>query len=143
MRPPSGLTVRESPRAVHAQSPPLIDLSGLSDGKSLPDILHLLERRLTQLEDVVLPSYLAEGPAGQTAERWLLPLAIVWADDHVSPLSRDLALAYVSFDRSAGLLTDAFSLPLFAHSVLEALASAERMPSSEGEVAFEGCDEAS
>jgi maltose alpha-D-glucosyltransferase/alpha-amylase len=181
MRSPSGLTVRESPRAVHAQSPPLIDLSGLSDGKSLPDILHLLERRLTQLEDVVLPSYLAERrwfgrkdqalsacrvacisrltaidpaialceletmaerPAGQTAERWLLPLAVVWADDHVSPLSRELALAYVSFDRSAGLLTDAFSLPLFAHSVLEALASAERRPSSEGEVAFEGCDEA-
>src|SRR5918993_3078384 len=118
MRPPSGLTVRESPRAVHAQSPPLIDLSGLSDGKSLPDILHLLERRLTQLEDVVLPSYLAERrwfgrkdqalsacrvacisrltaidpaialcevdtmverPAGHTAERCVLPLAIAWA----------------------------------------------------------------
>ena len=147
----------------------------------MPDILHLLERRRAELEDVVLPAYLAErrwfgrkgqalsacriacisrltagdpaialceietmveGPAGQTAERWLLPLAVVWADDHVSPLSRELALAYVSFDGSAGLLTDAFSLPLFAHSVLEALASDERMPSSEGEVAFEACDEA-
>src|ERR1044072_9698105 len=60
MRSPSAVTVRQSPLAVPAQSRTLIDLSGLFDGKSLPDILHLLERRRAELEDVVLPAYLAE-----------------------------------------------------------------------------------
>ena len=64
---------------------------------------------------------------GTAPERWLLPLAIVWADD-VRPLSQDLAVAYVSFEGSAGLLTDAFSLPVFARSLLEGCRRLRALP---------------
>jgi maltose alpha-D-glucosyltransferase/alpha-amylase len=83
----------------------------------------------------------SNGPAGQAPERWLLPLAIVWADDDLRPLSQELAIAYVSFDGGAGLLTDAFSLPAFARTLLEGLSSTARIAASEGEVVFEGCQE--
>jgi maltose alpha-D-glucosyltransferase/alpha-amylase len=172
--------MRESASAEQAQSRPLIDLSGLSNGRSPPDILELLNSRRAELESVALPSYLAERrwfgrkdetlstcriacvsrlatdhpafvlcevettsetPAAHGPERWLLPLAIVWGDDDVRQLSRELALAYVSFEGSVGLLTDAFTLPVFALSMLEGL-SAARISASEGELVFEGCDEA-
>ena len=51
-------------------------------------------------------------------------------------------MAYVSFEGSAGLLTDAFSLPVFARSLLEGLSSTARIAASEGEVVFEGYDKA-
>ena len=53
----------------------------------------------------------SNGPAGQSPERWLLPLAIIWADDELRPLSQELAIADVSFDGAAGLLTDASRYP--------------------------------
>jgi maltose alpha-D-glucosyltransferase/alpha-amylase len=171
--------VRDCPRAEEPHSRPLIDLSGLSNGTSLPSILELLNSRRAELESAALPSYLverrwfgrkdetlsscriacmsrlapedpaivlcelettAEGRAGHAPERWLLPLAIVWADDVVRPLSQELAVADVSFEGRAGLLTDAFSLPVFARSLLEGLSSTARIAASEGEVVFEDCE---
>ena len=79
-----------------------------------------------------------EDPDGRGPERWLLPLAIVWGED-AQPLSKDLAVASVSFEGSAGLLTDAFSLPVFARSLLEGLSSTARSAAGEGELVFEGC----
>lgn len=164
------------PRAEDAESRALLDLSGLTNGRGLPDILDLLNSRRAELESTLLPSYLArrrwfgrkdetlstcrivcisrlpsgdpamvlsevettgEDPDGHGPERWLLPLAIVWGED-VQPLSKDLAVASVSFERSAGLLTDAFSLPVFARSLLEGLSSTARSAASEGELVFEG-----
>ena len=77
-----------------------------------------------------------EDPDGHGPERWLLPLVIVWGED-VQPLSKDLAVASVGFEGSAGLLTDAFSLPVFARSLLEGLSSTARTAASEGELVFE------
>ena len=164
------------PRAEHAESRTLLDLSGLSNGRGRPDILDLLKSRRAELESASLPSYLArrrwfgrkdetlstcrivcisslpsgdpamvlcevettgEDPDGHGPERWLLPLAIVWEED-VQPLSKDLAVASVSFEGSAGLLTDAFSLPVFARSLLEGVSSTARTAASEGELVFEG-----
>jgi maltose alpha-D-glucosyltransferase/alpha-amylase len=82
----------------------------------------------------------SKGQVGQGSERWLLPLAIVRADD-VRSLSQELAVADVSFEGGAGLLTDAFSLPGFARSLLEGLSSGARITASEGEVVFEDCEE--
>jgi maltose alpha-D-glucosyltransferase/alpha-amylase len=171
--------VRDPPRAEQSRSRPFIELGGLSNGKSLPDISRLLDSRRSELESVALPSYLAErrwfgrkdetlstcriacmsrlatadpaivlcelettaeGPAGHVPERWLLPLTIVWADDAVRPLSQELAVADVGFEGGAGLLTDAFSLPVFARCLLEGLSSASRLAASEGEVVFEDCE---
>ena len=78
-----------------------------------------------------------EDPDGHGPERWLLPLTIVWGED-AQPLSKDLAVASVSFEGSAGLLTDAFSLPVFARSLLEGLSSTARTAAGEGELVFEG-----
>jgi maltose alpha-D-glucosyltransferase/alpha-amylase len=172
--------VPELPPAEHAESRALLDLSGLSNGEGLPDVLDLLNSRCAELESAALPSYLArrrwfgrkdqtlstcriacisslpegepamvlcevetagESPEGHGPERWLLPLAIVWARN-LQPLSKDLAVAYVSFEGSAGLLTDAFSLAVFARSLLEGLSSAACIASSDGDVVFEGREEA-
>jgi maltose alpha-D-glucosyltransferase / alpha-amylase len=53
--------------------------------------------------------------------RWLLPLAIAWEDRQTGPLPAQLALARVRRGARVGLLTDAFSLPEFAGSVLTGL----------------------
>jgi len=69
--------------------------------------------------------------------RWLLPLSVVWDDEHVAALPSQLALARVRRGRRTGLLTDAFSLPAFAHQMLDALAAGARIETPEGTIGFE------
>jgi maltose alpha-D-glucosyltransferase/alpha-amylase len=127
--------VRE-PDHAEPHSRPLIDLDALPGGKALPDISALSPPIvLCELETTV------QRPAGHVCERWLLPLAIVRAGDDARPLSQELAVADVSFHGGAGLLTDAFSLPVFARNRLEGLSSSARIAASDGEILFEDCEQ--
>ncbi|PMS37442.1 trehalose synthase [Trinickia symbiotica] len=60
-----------------------------------------------------------EADVGTHTERYVLPLAITWGADTTVPLFTQLALARVRRGRTIGHLTDAFSLPQFAHGVLK------------------------
>ncbi|WJF91702.1 maltose alpha-D-glucosyltransferase [Paraburkholderia bonniea] len=62
-----------------------------------------------------------EATAGGHTGRYLVPLAITWGSDTTTPLFIQLALARVRRNRTIGHLTDAFSLPQFAHGVLRGL----------------------
>ena len=64
---------------------------------------------------------------------WLLPLAIAWEDRQPGPLPAQLALARVRRGARVGLLTDGFSLPEFANSILTGLATNAQT----GELRFE------
>ena len=69
--------------------------------------------------------------------RWQLPLSMCWDDEPSSALPSQLALARVRRGRRVGLLTDAFSLPVFARRMLEALANGEKIEGPEGQIVFE------
>ncbi|WP_133646679.1 maltose alpha-D-glucosyltransferase [Paraburkholderia flava] len=62
-----------------------------------------------------------EADVGDHTERYVVPIAISWGADTTTPLFMQLALARVRRNRNIGHLTDAFSLPLFAHGVLRKL----------------------
>ncbi|MEA2814786.1 MAG: maltose alpha-D-glucosyltransferase / alpha-amylase [Rhodospirillaceae bacterium] len=69
--------------------------------------------------------------------RWQLPLSISWEDESGAALPSQLALARVRRGRRMGLLTDAFSLPGFAHQMVASLADARRIDTPEGQIIFE------
>jgi maltose alpha-D-glucosyltransferase / alpha-amylase len=66
--------------------------------------------------------------------RWLLPLSIFWEDEPSAALPSRLALARVRHGRRLGLLTDAFSLPSFAHRFVACLAGAAKFALTDGGV---------
>jgi maltose alpha-D-glucosyltransferase/alpha-amylase len=72
-----------------------------------------------------------------TISRWQLPLSISWEDESGAALPSQLALARVRRGRRMGLLTDAFSLPGFAHQMVASLADARRIDTPEGQIVFE------
>ena len=72
-----------------------------------------------------------------TISRWQLPLSISWEDKSGAALPSQLALARVRRGRRMGLLTDAFSLPGFAHQMVASLADARRIDTPEGQIVFE------
>jgi len=72
-----------------------------------------------------------------TTSRWQLPLSISWEDESSAALPSQLALARVRRGRRMGLLTDAFSLPVFARQMLVSLADAQRIDTPEGQIVFE------
>jgi maltose alpha-D-glucosyltransferase/alpha-amylase len=72
-----------------------------------------------------------------TISRWQLPLSISWEDESGAALPSQLALARVRRGRRMGLLTDAFSLPGFAHQMVASLADARRIDTPEGQIIFE------
>jgi maltose alpha-D-glucosyltransferase/alpha-amylase len=78
---------------------------------------------------------------GET-NRWLLPLSVVWDDEHPAALPSQLALARVRRGRRTGLLTDAFTLAPFAHQMLDALASGARIETAEGTIELEPIESA-
>ena len=78
-----------------------------------------------------------EVKAEGATSRWLLPLSIAWEDEPAAALPEQLALARVRRGRRVGLLTDAFSLPAFAHQMLAALAGAIRIETPEGSIEFD------
>ena len=69
--------------------------------------------------------------------RWQLPLSMCWEDEPGAALPSQLALARVRRGRRVGLLTDAFSLPVFARQMLSSLADAQRIDTPEGQIVFE------
>jgi maltose alpha-D-glucosyltransferase/alpha-amylase len=69
--------------------------------------------------------------------RWQLPLSMSWEDEPGAALPSQLALARVRRGRRVGLLTDAFSLPVFARQMLSSLADAQRIDTPEGQIVFE------
>ena len=74
---------------------------------------------LTTVPDAGFAFTEIEADVGRHTERYVLPLAITWGTDTTVPLFTQLALARVRRGRNIGHLTDAFSLPLFAQSVLQ------------------------
>ncbi|SEB20149.1 maltose alpha-D-glucosyltransferase [Paraburkholderia sartisoli] len=70
-------------------------------------------------------------------ERYVVPLAITWGSDTTTPLFMQLALARVRRVRNIGHLTDAFSLPQFAHGVLRKLRERTVVPTvQKSEICF-------
>jgi len=72
-----------------------------------------------------------------TTSRWQLPLSTCWEDEPGAALPSQLALARVRRGRRVGLLTDAFSLSVFARRMLAALANGERIDTPQGRIVFE------
>ncbi len=68
--------------------------------------------------------------------RWLLPLSIFWEDEPSAALPNRLALARVRRGRRLGLLTDAFSLPAFAHRFISCLAAGDEFAHGDGVLRF-------
>ncbi|MBN8928501.1 MAG: maltose alpha-D-glucosyltransferase [Rhodospirillales bacterium] len=73
-------------------------------------------------------------------QRWLLPLGIAWEDKPGTPLQSQLALARVRRGPNVGLLTDAFSLPEFAHGIMAALAAGRVFEGPDGTIRCEPTD---
>ena len=74
------------------------------------------------------------------ASQWLLPLSVLWGDEPSAALPNRLALARVRRGPRLGLLTDAFSLPAFAHCVIAALAEGRQFESANGTLGFASTD---
>ncbi|PMS17708.1 maltose alpha-D-glucosyltransferase [Trinickia dabaoshanensis] len=83
---------------------------------------------LTTIPDAGFAFTEIEAEVGRHTERYVLPLAITWGTDTTVPLYMQLALARVRRGRNIGHLTDAFSLPLFAHAVLHKLREQAAIP---------------
>ena len=99
-------------------------------------------KSMSRIEGRGLPVGLIEVEVTGGAEptRWLLPLAVVSEDEHVSALANRLALARVRRGREVQLLTDAFALPGFAHAIATSLKAGARLPAGDGEIVFEQAD---
>lgn len=85
--------------------------------------------------EILLTQVEAKTDAG--ASCWLLPLSVTWEDEPAAALPAQLALAHVRRGRRVGLLTDAFSLPSFAHEMLTALAAGKHIETDEGSIHFD------
>ena len=59
--------------------------------------------------------------AGEQAEKYLLPLGVVWEDEMTGALPQQLALARVRRGRRVGVLTDAFAIDSFPQTILRLL----------------------
>jgi maltose alpha-D-glucosyltransferase/alpha-amylase len=135
----------------------IVDAIRSSESVFVRDVLpsYLIKRRWFSAKDQMIGSvkipYLMRLPDGQhevllaeietqadhDKQRWLLPLSVMWEDEPQLALPSQLALARVRRGRRTGLLTDAFSLPAFAHQMLAALAERRRIKTSEGTIVFE------
>jgi maltose alpha-D-glucosyltransferase/alpha-amylase len=83
---------------------------------------------LTTIPDAGFAFTEIEANLGEHTERYVLPLAITWDTDTTVPLSVQLALARVRRSRHIGHLTDAFSVPQFAHGVLKKMREQAAIP---------------
>jgi len=135
----------------------IVDALSTSDGAALVrDVVpaYLAKRRWFSAKDQSIRSakfkYLAALPGDREVllaevesksdgdvNRWLLPLAVAWDDEPAAALPGQLALARIRRGRRTGLLTDAFSVPAFAHQMLAAFCARARLETSEGTIAFE------
>jgi maltose alpha-D-glucosyltransferase / alpha-amylase len=135
----------------------IVDAIHAGETVFLRDVLpsYLTKRRWFSAKDQTIKSatvrYLAPLPGGDREvllaeietqadhdrHRWLLPLSVMWEDEPPIALPGQLALARVRRGRRTGLLTDAFSLPAFAHQMLDALAEGRQIETSDGTIVFE------
>ncbi|MGC1779949.1 MAG: maltose alpha-D-glucosyltransferase [Xanthobacteraceae bacterium] len=81
-----------------------------------------------------------EVKADGATSRWLLPMAVLWDDDAGAALPNRLALARVRRGRRPGLLTDAFSLPAFAHRFVDCLIEGRSYEDEHGSLVFRSTD---
>jgi maltose alpha-D-glucosyltransferase/alpha-amylase len=72
----------------------------------------------------------------ESKSRWLLPLGIIWEEEPTAALPSRLALARVRRGRHLGLLTDAFTLPSFAHRFVSCLAAGSEFAQADGALVF-------
>ncbi|MET0314454.1 MAG: putative maltokinase, partial [Hansschlegelia sp.] len=78
-----------------------------------------------------------EVTGGAEPTRWLLPVAVIAEDEHVSDLANRLALARVRKGREVQLLTDAFAIPNFAFAIARSLRNGDTLESATGKIIFE------
>lgn len=95
-------------------------------------------RPLAPLPGSARETFLMEITAAERQGRWFLPVSIAWDDEPHGSLPNQLGLARIRRGRRVGMLTDAFSLPDFAHGVMKALAAETRVSASDGEIRFHG-----
>ena len=81
-----------------------------------------------------------EAKTDRDTTNWLLPMSIAWEDEPMLALPSQLALARVRRARRMGFLTDAFSLPGFAHGILAALAAGTTAEFADGVVRFDATE---
>ena len=72
---------------------------------------------------------------------YALPLGIAWEGEASGPYAPNLALARVRRGRNVGLLTDGFSVPAFAESVVEALRAGTSVETPLGTIQWRAGDE--
>jgi len=93
---------------------------------------------LTPLPDTEIVLAEVETDTLSGTSRWLLPMAAMW-EDHQADGSAPAqpAIARVRRGPSAGLLSDGFALPEFAHTVIAGFAASASVPARDGEIRFE------
>jgi len=96
--------------------------------------------RLSEGREVLLAQVEAKTDSGSSC--WLLPLSVTWEDEPTAALPAQLALARVRRGRRVGLLTDAFSLPNFAHQMLASLAASKCIDVDDGSIRFDAAPQA-
>ncbi|WP_284734544.1 maltose alpha-D-glucosyltransferase [Sphingosinicella terrae] len=72
---------------------------------------------------------------------YALPLGIAWEGEPSGPYAPNLALARVRRGRTVGLLTDGFSVPVFAEAIVEALRSGTSLETPLGTIQCRTGDE--
>jgi maltose alpha-D-glucosyltransferase/alpha-amylase len=77
-----------------------------------------------------------EVSAGDSSERYALPMAIAWEDEAPFPFEAPLAFARARRGRRVGLLTDGFASARFARALLSNLENNTRVPFDGGEIRF-------
>jgi maltose alpha-D-glucosyltransferase / alpha-amylase len=77
-----------------------------------------------------------EVEAGNDRHCFQLPLGILPEEQDASAIQHQLALARVRQGRRVGFLTDAVTLPSFAHSVLRLMRAGSTVPATSGELRF-------
>jgi len=95
--------------------------------------------RFGTAQNPVLFSELEVTAGGQTS-RYQFPFGFIPEDHSGSPLPLQLALSRVRRGREVGLITDAFVLESFIHSVIEGLQVQKTLSSAEGEIRFQATD---
>ncbi|AIS17939.1 alpha-amylase [Pseudomonas rhizosphaerae] len=87
----------------------------------------------------VLLSELEVTAGGQTS-RYQFPFGFIPEEHSGSPLPLQLALSRVRRGREVGLITDAFVLESFIHSVIDGLQADQTLATGEGEIHFKATD---
>ncbi|HEX3944682.1 MAG TPA: maltose alpha-D-glucosyltransferase [Rhizomicrobium sp.] len=86
-------------------------------------------------QDAVLAD--VEVTAGDSTDRYALPMSIAWEDEGTCPFEVPLAFARARRGRRVGLLTDGFASSRFARAILINLQHNARIPFGEGEIRFD------